>query len=1106
MDEEEFLEPKDFEEESENVKTDANNEKQTPNQPTNESSNKNIMRILVATDNHLGYLERDPIRGDDSFNSFEEILKYAHTLKVDMVLLGGDLFHDNKPSRSCLYRTMELFRKYCLGDSPVRIQFLSDQSVNFSNQFHTVNYEDPNFNISLPIFSIHGNHDDPTGEGGLAALDLLSVSNLVNYFGKTEDIDDITVYPLLLGKGETKIAIYGLGNIRDERLHRTFQKQSVKLMRPMESKDEWFNILVLHQNRVAHNPKNYVHEKMIESFIDFVLWGHEHECLVNPQASSVGEFHISQPGSSVATALSEGESKDKFVGLLEVHKNQFRFKPFPLNSVRPFIMDQIILGNSNIHPTQQNDVIQWIEQKVESMIELAKEKSRGKPNQSMLPLIRLKVDYTGYSTINPQKFGQRFQGRVANPNDVLLFHRKKPTVSSKKQKDGELDVNSIKEKEEDKIKVADFITEFLGNTPSDRLQILSESDLYNSLQSFVEKDETDSILKMVDLSLKSTQKYLNSKISSKDTYPDFIAKYIDDNFPLQHQNVTSNNSDLLPISNPNEFESNLLYEDSHGHEHGHHLDNNDDDDDDDSILNQRTIFKSPQPNKTSTTTTQISTRRKSSTQASQISIVIDDSDNDSDNDENDKDFESDEEKDPPSKKRGKTKQVGILELSLINKSIFKSTQQIITYQQKSIKFFPYITNIFEYIGCENLDFKEDDKIKSKEENDETKEKEEGEQEDNKEPVLKKRNIESNSADEEKRYKFKLIQYKDIKNLYCRFSKKEDIYFKSTKEILIKKFGKNKLKHVTLVNRVMADTYIKNPTCGVYFIFNKLELYGDRCELPFSYPNEFREEDDGEDEDGEDDGEEKFKYSFDFLNRYKPKYIKIQTTCDDMDLHIKTLGNILNCASIKKIGFGFFHLTYEPFFKQVITCNSPQKSSIKSLKVRLFSDDPVYRSSFDIDLSSLLHSLIGNKTLITLGLNIFIPGSGFIRSPISLKFERSKSNDDIIKFSTILSTLLKVPTISILHCQFYSLVPFLQHCDENPMIKTLMVTKGTKSWGRNGESYYDNDEIQFISNFFKNKSLEKLVIKEKYFNQILDIFNNSGCKIIIQFFTKKNKIY
>ena len=26
-----------------------------------------------------------------------------------------------------------------------------------------VNYENPNMNIGMPVFSIHGNHDDPTG-------------------------------------------------------------------------------------------------------------------------------------------------------------------------------------------------------------------------------------------------------------------------------------------------------------------------------------------------------------------------------------------------------------------------------------------------------------------------------------------------------------------------------------------------------------------------------------------------------------------------------------------------------------------------------------------------------------------------------------------------------------------------------------------------------------------------------------------------------------------------------------------------------------------------------------------------------------------------------
>ena len=35
------------------------------------------IRIMLATDNHIGYLERDPIRGQDSINTFKEILQLA---------------------------------------------------------------------------------------------------------------------------------------------------------------------------------------------------------------------------------------------------------------------------------------------------------------------------------------------------------------------------------------------------------------------------------------------------------------------------------------------------------------------------------------------------------------------------------------------------------------------------------------------------------------------------------------------------------------------------------------------------------------------------------------------------------------------------------------------------------------------------------------------------------------------------------------------------------------------------------------------------------------------------------------------------------------------
>lgn len=128
------------------------------------------------------------------------------------------------------FQTYDLLREYVLGEEPVSFQIMSDQKGAFQGRRGQVNYEDPYFAVGLPVFAIHGNHDDPTREGGneaLAALDLLSVTNFVNYFGKAEKVDDVTIKPILMRKGSTMVALYGLGNIRDERLNRMWTKHKV---------------------------------------------------------------------------------------------------------------------------------------------------------------------------------------------------------------------------------------------------------------------------------------------------------------------------------------------------------------------------------------------------------------------------------------------------------------------------------------------------------------------------------------------------------------------------------------------------------------------------------------------------------------------------------------------------------------------------------------------------------------------------------------------------------------------------------------------------------------------------------------------------------------
>merc|ERR1719482_1356432 len=130
------------------------------------SDDRDMFSIMLAADSHLGYLDRDPVRGGDSFAAFEEVLLLSQERGADCLLHAGDLFHDNKPSRRALHKAMALLRRYALGDAPVAFQVLSDQAANFA-------------------------------------------AGRVNYFGRCDRADAVELHPVLLRKGSTRVALYG---------------------------------------------------------------------------------------------------------------------------------------------------------------------------------------------------------------------------------------------------------------------------------------------------------------------------------------------------------------------------------------------------------------------------------------------------------------------------------------------------------------------------------------------------------------------------------------------------------------------------------------------------------------------------------------------------------------------------------------------------------------------------------------------------------------------------------------------------------------------------------------------------------------------------------
>lgn len=240
----------------------------------------------------------------------------------------------------------------------------------------------------------------------MSCMDLLSSTGLINYFGKQTNLQELKIPPILLQKGSNKIALYGLSHIRDERLQRLFKDRKVLMYRPQEDVDKWFNIFVCHQNRVKRPGTKHLSENVIPPFMNLTIWGHEHECLIDPvprvQYDSTGNVtYISQPGnrtnslflllsrlklmeikfiiistiffilllgSTVATSMCEGESGSKYVGLLLINGSHFKMEPLELKTVRLMHFETIKLSECVEDVSNSKKVQKYVRKKIEEIL------------------------------------------------------------------------------------------------------------------------------------------------------------------------------------------------------------------------------------------------------------------------------------------------------------------------------------------------------------------------------------------------------------------------------------------------------------------------------------------------------------------------------------------------------------------------------------------------------------------------------------------------------------------------------------------------------------------------------------------------------------------
>ena len=124
----------------------------------------------------------------------------------------------------------------------------------------------------------------------------------------------------------------------------------------------------------------------------------------------------------------------------------------------------------------------FLVQKVEEMIAKAKEE-----NPKKKPLVRVRVDYTGFEKLSAQRFGQHFVGKVANPSEVLLLSKKK-TISVRGNNAQEI-LDSIVPEKTESTRIEDLIPSFIKANQT----ILPEHDLNRALQNFVNKQDNTAL-------------------------------------------------------------------------------------------------------------------------------------------------------------------------------------------------------------------------------------------------------------------------------------------------------------------------------------------------------------------------------------------------------------------------------------------------------------------------------------------------------------------------------------------------------------------------------------------------------------------------------------
>jgi double-strand break repair protein MRE11 len=112
------------------------------------------------------------------------------------------------------------------------------------------------------------------------------------------------------------------------------------------------------------------------------------------------------------------------------------------------------------------------------------------------------VEHSGpFEIENPQRFSNRFVGKVANTTDIVRFHRRKRGAVKRALRTAIDEVENLEDEalDDNVVKVENLVREFLS---AQTLSVLEENGLGLAVESFVEKDDKRALQDFIEDTLK----------------------------------------------------------------------------------------------------------------------------------------------------------------------------------------------------------------------------------------------------------------------------------------------------------------------------------------------------------------------------------------------------------------------------------------------------------------------------------------------------------------------------------------------------------------------------------------------------------------------------